>query len=299
MLFKQLKYFTEVIKCGSFTEAAERCSISQSAISQQIRALEESLGVELIKRKNRKFSLTPAGDYFYRHGLVLLDEAERLKRETVRIGSHKEEHLKIGYLSCYGGMEFRQAAAAFSGKYPELTLEIATGSHEELYEMLRFDGADLILNDHRRTVSEDYESLGLVTSSCFIEISEKSALSALTYVTMEDLRKIPCILIASEGEQDREKEYYVNELGVSDNFLYADTLDEGRLLAAANKGFLPVEFTSVDSSQPEAPVCRIPVCRNGKQIKRKYCAYWKKERGGSYIEEFAEVLRQMFMKDRK
>lgn len=296
MLFKQLKYFTEVIKCLSFTEAAERCFISQSAISQQIRALEESLGVELIKRKNRKFSMTPAGEYFYRHGLVLLDEAERLKRETVRIGSHKEEQLKIGYLRCCGGMEFRQAVAVFSEKYPEVELEIVTGSHEELDDLLRFGGVDLILNDQRRIFSEEYENFQLATSSCYIELSERSALSALAYVTLEDLRKIPCILVASEDQQEREKDYYVNTLGFRDNFLFAVSLEEGRLLAAANKGFLPVEEASKDTSQPEPAVRRIPLCRNGRQIKRNFCAFWKKERTGYYIEEFAEILRQMFLK---
>ncbi len=42
MLFRQMKYFAAVVECSSFTEAAERCYISQSAISQQIRSLERS-----------------------------------------------------------------------------------------------------------------------------------------------------------------------------------------------------------------------------------------------------------------
>ncbi len=59
-MLKQIKYFLAVAECNSFTEAAERCFISQSAISQQISALEENLGVQLIKREKRKFSLTAA-----------------------------------------------------------------------------------------------------------------------------------------------------------------------------------------------------------------------------------------------
>lgn len=64
MLLKQMKYFISVVECNSFTEAAEQCYISQSAISQQIKALEQELGVDLIKRNNRQFTLTPAGEYF-------------------------------------------------------------------------------------------------------------------------------------------------------------------------------------------------------------------------------------------
>lgn len=48
MLFKQIEYFVAVIKYKSFTEAAEQCFVSQSAISQQIKSLEKELGVDLI-----------------------------------------------------------------------------------------------------------------------------------------------------------------------------------------------------------------------------------------------------------
>ena len=60
-MIKQIRYFQAVVRCKSFTEAAEECFISQSAISQQIQALEQALGVQLIRREKRRFSLTPAG----------------------------------------------------------------------------------------------------------------------------------------------------------------------------------------------------------------------------------------------
>lgn len=72
MLLRQMKYFIAVVDCNSFTEAAEQMFISQSAISQQIQALEKELGVELIQRENRRFHLTAAGEYFYRHSRGLL-----------------------------------------------------------------------------------------------------------------------------------------------------------------------------------------------------------------------------------
>lgn len=105
MLLRQIKYFITVVECNSFTEAAEQCYISQSAISQQIRALEDDIGVKLIKRENRKFYLTDAGEYFYRYGKELLNRAEEIKRETYNIGKNNKLQLKIGYLNCYGGAE--------------------------------------------------------------------------------------------------------------------------------------------------------------------------------------------------
>ncbi len=64
-MLKQIKCFHAVVRAGSFSEAAEQCYISQSAISQQVQALERELGVKLLKRENRHFSLTPAGGRIY------------------------------------------------------------------------------------------------------------------------------------------------------------------------------------------------------------------------------------------
>lgn len=70
-MFKQLKYFQSVVRLNSFSEAADGNYISQSAISQQIQALERELGFKLFERRNRSFTPTPAGEYFYRKSLVL------------------------------------------------------------------------------------------------------------------------------------------------------------------------------------------------------------------------------------
>ena len=119
MLLQQIKYFCTIVEEGSFTEAAEKCFISQSAISQQIQSLEKELGVKLIKRENRRFSLTHAGEYMYRHGTALLLEAERICKEVQRIGRDDELILKIAYPKHYSSIELNNAIALFSEKYPE------------------------------------------------------------------------------------------------------------------------------------------------------------------------------------
>lgn len=62
MLLRQIEYFQAVIENKNFYEAAEQCHVSQSAISQQIKKLEEELNVKLLERHNRTFPLTPAGE---------------------------------------------------------------------------------------------------------------------------------------------------------------------------------------------------------------------------------------------
>lgn len=292
MLFRQMKYFITVIECGNFTEAAEQCHISQSAVSQQIQALEKDLGVALIHRENRRFSLTPAGEYFYHHSRELIEEIENLRCETIRIGQDDESQLRIGYLRCYGGQELHQAIADFSRVYPEVSIHIVSGTHEELYDLLRFGGVDLVLNDQRRAFSDEYENFQLLECYCYVEVCSRSKLSSLERITLEDLKRTPCILISSKEQQNIEQEYYQNTLGFSDNFLFAESLEEGRLMVVGNRGFMPVEGLGT-LSPPGSSILRIPLYRNEHQVRRNYCAFWKKERSNYYIEEFAEILRKL------
>lgn len=296
MLLKQMKYFITVIECHSFTKAAEMCYISQSAISQQIRLLEEELGVKLIKRENRKFSLTSAGEYFYCHSLGILDEISHIKNETVKIGSSTDKYLKIGFLKGFASDEIRFAISKFSNIYPEVSLDIINRNHEELFDLLRNGDIDLVLNDQRRNFSDEYVNYNLVTSQCFVEVSNRHPLSILEYVTMDDLRKIPCILVSSKEQQKNEGEFYQNTLGFWGNFLFAEDLDEGHLMIAGNKGFMPIEEVK-DNIKDSLGTRRIPLYRNNKQIMRNYCAFWKKQRTNYYIEKFADILHETFNKE--
>ena len=292
MLFRQMKYFIAVVECNSFTEAAEQCYISQSAISQQIRSLEKELGVELIHRENRRFTLTPAGEYFYEQSKGILNEVEDIRRETFRIGKDKEMELKIGYLRCCSGQELHQAVAEFSRLYPEVSIHIVNGTHEELYDLLRFGGADLVLTDQRRAFSDKYANFQLLKCGCYAELSVRSPLAEQESVTMEELKRQACILISSREQQNIEEDYYKNTLGFGGRFLFAENLEEGRLMVAGNRGFLPVE--RVGTLPPcGTGVKRLPVMEQGQQLKRNYCLFWVKENASYYIEEFAEILRKL------
>lgn len=292
MLLRQMKYFVSVIDCNSFTEAAEQCYISQSAISQQIQSLERELGVELIHRENRRFTVTPAGQYFYTHCKAILDQVNDLIHETKRLGSDHELQLRIGYLRCYSGLELSQAVAEFSKTYPEVSISIVNGTHEELYDLLRFGGVDLVLNDQRRAFSDKYVNYELMKCGCYAELSVNNALSRQQCVRIEDLKRTPCILISSREQQNAEQEYYQNTLGFGGSYLFADNLEEGRLLVLGNRGFLPIE--SVGTLPPAgAAIQRLPIYQGDSQLMRNYCAFWRKDQTNYYIEEFADLLHKL------
>ncbi|MFQ6804734.1 MAG: LysR family transcriptional regulator [Lachnospiraceae bacterium] len=297
-MIKQIKYFQAVVRCKSFTEAAEECFISQSAISQQIQALEQELGVKLLNRGNRKFSLTPAGEYFYRKSLVLIADFERIRNETVRIANKDRAELRIGYLKCYSGQEFRMAVADYSQRYPDVSIQIINGNHEDLYTALRNGEVDLILSDQRRAFSDEYANFILASSKCYIEIAAWNPIASLECVETEELKNIPCILVASPGQQDTEQTYYREVLGIQSDFQFAENIEEARLLVVGGKGFMPIEGGTQELGSA-ASLSRVLLTRRGNPIKRTYCAFWKEDNSGYYIEAFADILKSKFLPDNK
>ena len=292
-MLKQLKYFQSVVRLNSFSEAAEENYISQSAISQQIQALERELGFKLLERRNRSFRLTPAGEYFYHKSLLLTADYEQMCNEAAKIANGDQASLRIGYLRCYSGSEFHQALALFSEKYPEVAVSVEYGNHEELYAMLRSGQADLILNDQRRAFSDEYVNLLLTACTSYIEVSAHSPLAQLKKVTPGELKNFPCILVASPSQRETEQEYYQSVIGINSDILFAENLEEARLMVIGRKGFLPAE--GGPSVVPAGDsIVRIPLMRGNEPVRRNYCAFWKKSSSGHYIEEFAELLKEQF-----
>src|SRR6266478_4190222 len=74
-----LYFFAKVVDCGSYTAAAERLGMQTSKLSRRIGGLERELGVRLLNRTTRKFSLTEAGKTLHRHCVALIAEAEAAK----------------------------------------------------------------------------------------------------------------------------------------------------------------------------------------------------------------------------
>ena len=293
MLFRQMQYFQAVVETSSFTAAAERCNISQSAISQQIQALEAELGVQLLARHGRKFDLTPAGKLFYQRSVVLTADFEQLRRDTIRAARGDAGTLNFGYLISYSGDELNRVIGAFSELYPEITLQVSAGNHEELFDGLRMGQLDLVLNDQRRVFSEEYVNRILAESECCIEIAAHNPLSRLDGIEIADLKHLPCILIASVEQHDHERSYYRDVIGFHGEFLFAWSIQEARAMVAANRGVMPVEVYSNNDSANSA-IRRIPLLRGGSPISRNLCVFRKKENDAPALKVLEQMLAEQF-----
>lgn len=293
MLFRQIEYLQAVVECKSFYAAAEKCNVSQSAISQQIKKLEDELSVKLLKRHNRTFSLTPAGEHFYRKSLIIKSEIEQLIKETKRIDGKKDFVLRLGCYKGYQGSELSNAIATFSQEYPKIKVHVTVASHDDLYYAMENGKIDLAVNDQRRAFSGAYHNMILSKSNTYIEISVNNPLSKLPQIETSKLTKLPCILVISSDAKEEEQKYYDEVVGLHGDFLYADSLQEARLMIITGQGYVPVDVIG-QQEWFDSAVKRIPLVRNGEPVMKTYCAFWKKDNSGYYVEKFSEILKGKF-----
>ncbi|MEI3163985.1 MAG: LysR family transcriptional regulator [Lachnospirales bacterium] len=293
MLLRQIEYFQAVVEKGNFYLAAEKCHISQSAISQQIKKLEDEIGVKLLDRHNRTFTLTEAGEHFYRKSVVIMSDIEQLVRETKRINNKTNAVIRLGYYKGYFGDELTKAITEFSQKYPTVDIEIISGSHEQLYDALENKTVDLVLNDQRRAFSGAYNNIILSESRTYIEISARNPLSKLKEIELDDLKNTPCILVTNANSKDEERQYYEKIVGLKSDYIFSDTPQDARLKIATGQGYMPVDVIG-NQQWFDTAVSRIPLVRKTEPVTKIYCAFWKKDNSGYYIEEFANILKEKF-----
>ena len=142
----EIQYFLTIVKYGSFTEAAQTLSVSQPAISKQIRQLEAELDCSLFARSGRTLSLTEAGQAYYAYFQQCRFQLELLKNKLEEQKKDEKPTLRIAYPEDVDPAYFRDkiqsAAAALE---TPVRLEFSCYPEGELTDLLTAGKADLIL----------------------------------------------------------------------------------------------------------------------------------------------------------
>lgn len=118
MELRQLHYFASVAASGGFGRAARLLHVSQSAISEQIRKLEEELGADLFDRRQRQIRLTAEGEFFLEGARATLSVAESAAEGVRRMRSGEQGKLTIGFFVGGNGSYFPRLIRAFRRQYP-------------------------------------------------------------------------------------------------------------------------------------------------------------------------------------
>lgn len=293
MLLKQLEYFVCVVDNNSFTQAATEQYVSQSAISQQIKALETSLGVELMVREKRSFHLTPAGQYLYRSGKKLLERFHDIKVETTRIGTDARVSLRIGYLNRYSGIAMQQTVIHMAKRYKNLDIRMYSGSHEELYGMLSDRRVDVVFNDQWQILSDDFESHLIDKATTFIEVPQGYTNEGC--VELKHIDDLPLILLCRGKYTLSEEEHYRKAIGYNGAFAYARTLEEARYLVAGQQGLLLLDCFKY-LTDPMPGIERKVLMNHGKPMERQYYFISQRNQNNSYIVALRDMFQQVLEK---
>jgi DNA-binding transcriptional LysR family regulator len=157
MDLRQLRYLVALADERQFTRAAAREHIAQPALSQQIRRLEDEVGIALVERTTRKVALTSAGELLVARARRVLAELDATRAELDAIKGLQTGHLTVGAMHTMGPVDLSLALATFHDRHPGVDLTVREDSSEELAEMLRDDKLDLAF----LSVTERIESHGL------------------------------------------------------------------------------------------------------------------------------------------
>lgn len=135
--------FCQVIKTGSFTQAAEKLGYSQSAISQIIKALEQELGTVLIHRKKDGLTLTNDGQqYFpYLQGISVAEQTLQEKQQEIK--GLKNSTIRIGTFTSVSRTLLPPLIKAFKQDYPSVNFVIRQGEYTSIAEWVRNNEVDL------------------------------------------------------------------------------------------------------------------------------------------------------------
>ena len=98
MELRHLRYFVAVAEELNFTKAAQRMCTVQPSLSQQIKDLEQEVGVQLLIRSNRKVELTEEGKAFLKEALLSLEHAEKAIQDARKIANLNKDQLNIGFV---------------------------------------------------------------------------------------------------------------------------------------------------------------------------------------------------------
>jgi DNA-binding transcriptional LysR family regulator len=132
MNLKQLEYALAVADTGSFTRAAERCHVVQSALSHQVARLEAQLGVSLFERTSRRVRLTPAGEAFVLSARPALEAAQRIADDVAAACGQVRGRLSIGEISSLTALDLVDLLALFHARYPAVDVRWLTAKSELL-----------------------------------------------------------------------------------------------------------------------------------------------------------------------
>jgi DNA-binding transcriptional LysR family regulator len=121
--FEELQAFVAVVEAGSFTAAAERLDAAKSAVSRRVSALEDRLGVQLLRRTTRKLNLTDTGHSFYEHSARILADLDEAEAAVLQEHGELRGTLRVALPLSFAVRHMSEPVAEFRRIHPRVNFE--------------------------------------------------------------------------------------------------------------------------------------------------------------------------------
>ena len=189
----RLNAFREVVAHGSFSEAADALSYSQSAVSQAIATLEGEVGTPLVERRRGGVRPTAAGAALAGHVAGILAQMEAAEDEIAAISAGRGGRLRTASFPTAGASLMPQAIAGFRASHPGVEVTLAEGEPEEIGPRLRAGEFDLVLLFEFEGVGErlgaGLRRFELLDDPLDVALPREHPLAARRELRLEDLRE--------------------------------------------------------------------------------------------------------------
>src|SRR3954454_2865309 len=187
---RRMRVLREVARRGSFSAAAESLAYTQSAVSQQIAALESEAGTRLVERNARGVRLTDAGRALVEHTDVILARLADAEAELEAIAGRRGGRLRLAAFPSAGATIMPQAIARFRARHPAVELTLEPAAPEPALVGLRAGDADLILDitgSFRPPRDDGIERVHLLDDPMYVALPQGHPLAHKRNLKLEEL----------------------------------------------------------------------------------------------------------------
>ena len=149
MLLRWIDTFLKLTENKNFSKTAKEMYLTQPTISKQISQLEAELGVVLINRNFKKFSLTKAGEILYSHSIKIIKDIEMLKKDIENFKGLKEGEIVIGASTLPGEYILPKIIYSFKKEHPDININIIIKDSFKCIEDLKNGKMEFIIVGHK------------------------------------------------------------------------------------------------------------------------------------------------------
>lgn len=200
MRHSQLKAFHYVAKHGGFSRAAEALYLTQPAISEQVRKLEQDHDLLLFQRERKRVNLTPEGEQLYRFTKQYFEIEDQIEDYLSETKAAIDGELRIIADSAHHMTSF---LGAFQKKYPKITITVRSGNTEEILEELRSYNAEIGVVGSL-SPGKDMDVLNLGSTEIVAFAAQGVLLASKPTLSLEELAELP-LIFREHGSKTREK----------------------------------------------------------------------------------------------